>query len=220
MNADRLARLYRWVEYAAFGRTLERCRFERLGELAEARRVLVLGEGDGRFVNRLVRENGAARVVIMEASTRMVRVAKQRLGATERVEWRMGDVLAAAWPEGPFDAVVTHFFLDCFREEEARQVVRQASERLTPGGLWVVSEFCEPEAGCRRLHARAWLGVMYLFFRWTTGLRTNRLPDWRGLLERAGFRCVARRQWRWGLVASEVWRRGKTEESREGSRML
>ena len=170
MNADRLAEAYRWVEYAAFGGALERCRYERLAELAAARRVLVLGEGDGRFAARLLRENGAVQVVVMESSARMIRVAQRRLGESVRVEWRMGDVLAAAWPEGPFDAVVTH-------------------------------------SGFLRWLARAWLGVMYLFFRWTAGLRANRLPDWEGLLHSAGFRCQERRRWRWGLVASEVWRK-------------
>lgn len=207
MNADRLAEAYRWVEYAAFGGALERCRYERLAELAGARRVLVLGEGDGRFAARLLRENGAAQLVVMESSARMIRVAQRRMGESVRVEWRLGDVLAAAWPEGPFDAVVTHFFLDCFAEDEARQVVLRAAERMAPGGLWVVSEFCEPESGFQRWHARAWLGLMYLFFRWTAGLRANRLPDWEGLLHSAGFRCQERRRWRWGLVASEVWRK-------------
>ena len=52
---DRLARPYRWLEYAAFGRVLLRCRYDLLPWLADARRVLTVGEGDGRFVAELVR---------------------------------------------------------------------------------------------------------------------------------------------------------------------
>ena len=50
MNCDRIARWYRWLEYASFGRALERRRLEYLAATADARRVLILGEGDGRFL--------------------------------------------------------------------------------------------------------------------------------------------------------------------------
>jgi hypothetical protein len=49
MNADRIARSYRWLEYAAFGFELERARFDFLEHAAGARRVLVLGEAMGDF---------------------------------------------------------------------------------------------------------------------------------------------------------------------------
>ena len=54
MNADAIAGYYRWIEYAAFGPTLEYARFDFLRYAANARRVLILGEGDGRFLERLL----------------------------------------------------------------------------------------------------------------------------------------------------------------------
>ena len=52
---DRLARPYRWMEYLSFGRALERCRFHFLPQLANTRSALLLGDGDGRFAERLLR---------------------------------------------------------------------------------------------------------------------------------------------------------------------
>jgi SAM-dependent methyltransferase len=207
MNADRLARVYRWVEYAAFGRTLERCRFAHLGELAAARRVLVLGEGDGRFVERLLGVNRGVRVEVVEASREMVRLAGERVGPDGRVLWHRMDAAKGPLPEGPFDGVVTHFFLDCFGEKEARVVVRVAAGRLEAGGVWVISEFCEEGRGWRGVHARAWLWAMYRFFAWTTGLRARRVPGWEAMLEAEGLRRERRAEWRWGLVAGEVWKK-------------
>lgn len=45
---DRLARIYRVLELAAFGRDLERARFELLPHLRGAQAILIVGEGDGR----------------------------------------------------------------------------------------------------------------------------------------------------------------------------
>lgn len=207
MNADPLARVYRWLEYAAFGRALERCRFAHLGVLRDARRVLVLGEGDGRFLERLLQVNREARVEVVESSVEMARVARARAGAEERVGWHQMDAVRGPLPEGPFDAAVTHFFLDCLGEEEARMVVRETSRRLEAGGVWVVSEFSEGGAGWRKWHARAWLWAMYRFFAWTTGLRVRRLPEWEAMLEKAGLRREARTDARWGLLTAQMWRK-------------
>ena len=59
MAADfnRIAPAYRWLEYLSFGPMLERCRFYRLALLADRRRALVIGDGDGRFLARLMRQN-------------------------------------------------------------------------------------------------------------------------------------------------------------------
>jgi len=58
MNCDGIARWYRALEYLVFGRALERRRFEYLNDMADARHVLILGDGDGRFTAEFVRRNG------------------------------------------------------------------------------------------------------------------------------------------------------------------
>jgi ubiquinone/menaquinone biosynthesis C-methylase UbiE len=205
MNAGRLARVYRWIEYAAFGRALERCRFAHLEALQVARQVLVLGEGDGRFVARLLQVNQGARVEVVESSGEMLRVAREHVGEAERVTWYRMDAVRGPLPEGPFDAVVTHFFLDCLEEAEAAVVVREAAGRLVPGGVWVMSEFRVPKNGLRRWHARLWLWVMYRFFAMTTGLRARRVPEWERMLREAGLQRKARVEARWGLLTAELW---------------
>src|SRR6185437_1080687 len=54
---DRLARVYRWMEWLSFGPYLSRCRRAFLPQLRDARRALVLGDGDGRFTAALLRRN-------------------------------------------------------------------------------------------------------------------------------------------------------------------
>jgi ubiquinone/menaquinone biosynthesis C-methylase UbiE len=209
MNADRIAGMYRWLEYAAFGRALERARFDFLPNAAEARRVLILGEGDGRFLLRLLRLNRMARVTVIESSGRMIELARRRLPSSERsrVEFHQIDAVAGGLPEGPFDFAVTHFFLDVLDDRDAESVIRKVSAALTPTALWLISEFQEPRGIFRRLHARLWLRAMYGFFSAATGLRVSKLPPYRELLERSGFEEIDYRESRFGLIRSQIWRK-------------
>jgi hypothetical protein len=75
MNCDPIARWYRPLEYLVFGRALERRRFAFLEEAAKARRVLMLGEGDGRFIAEFVKRNPLALVDCVELSHCMLALA-------------------------------------------------------------------------------------------------------------------------------------------------
>jgi ubiquinone/menaquinone biosynthesis C-methylase UbiE len=209
MNADRIAASYRWLEYAAFGRELERARFDFLDRAIDARRVLILGEGDGRFLAKLLDRNREAHVAVVESSARMLELARGRLPESERgrVEFYRIDAAADRLPDGPFDLAVTHFFLDILKPSEAEAVVSKVSAVLSPGAIWLLSEFQEPEGRAARLHARLWLAAMYRFFSVTTGLGAARLPDYRPMLTRGGLVEIAQRERRWGLIRSQVWRK-------------
>jgi len=53
-NFDRVARIYRWAEYAALGPILQRTRTHFLPQLTGCHNALILGDGDGRFLARLL----------------------------------------------------------------------------------------------------------------------------------------------------------------------
>jgi hypothetical protein len=112
MNADSIARGYRWLEYVAFGFELEHARFDFLSHAAEARRVLILGEGDGRFLARLLESNRHASIAVIEASPRMIDLARPRVPIWEcsRVEFHRTDAVAGCLPEGPFRSCRYSFF--------------------------------------------------------------------------------------------------------------
>jgi SAM-dependent methyltransferase len=206
MNLDPLARWYRFVEYCAFGRALERRRFAYLDRLAEARRVLILGEGDGRVVARLREVAPGASIEVIELSGEMIALASLRIGSTVRVRFRQQDARLADFGVSDYDGVVTCFFLDCFQEAEAQDIVSRLARALTPNGIWLMSDFAIPPRGWRRWHAAVWIWTMYGFFRITTGLRTAWLPPIEKLLAGAGLTRVEHEEERAGLMVSELWR--------------
>ncbi len=206
MTIGWLARWYRWIEYLAFGKALERRRFAFLPRLASAHRILVLGEGDGRTLARLLQLAPLARVDVMEISPEMIALAKQRTGDySDRVAFRRGDAGTASWATGHYDAIITNFFLDCFTTEELRDLVPRLASALRPEGLWLNSEFAIPSSGWRRLHAQLWISTMYRFFNVATALRATKLPPIERVMRENGMVCIERQAARAGLMVSEVW---------------
>lgn len=211
-NFDRLAGVYRWMEALSFGPWLWRCRCAFLGEMKDRKRTLVLGDGDGRFTARLLRENPMVRVDAFDVSAAMLEALKRRAGANgDRLRMQVAD-LRAGLPEMPagcegrgYDLVVTHFFLDCLTTAEVEALAARVRPLLAENAVWVVSEFAVPVGWFGRLVARPVVGFLYRAFGWMTGLKVRELPDHVSALERVGFRIVRRTDWLGGLLVSQCW---------------
>jgi len=149
---DGLASAYVWLERLAFGRDLESARFSHLDHLQGCHRVLVLGEGDGRFLAQLVRRFPAMRIECLDASSAMLAKAEGRLSAEDRarVNFRQEDALLAQFGKDEYDAVVTLFFLDCFSAEEVAGLIGRIRTALRDDARWLWADFALPHRGWRR----------------------------------------------------------------------
>jgi hypothetical protein len=208
MNCDWIAPYYRWFEYLGFGRELERRRFRFLNHVGAAQRALVLGDGDGRFLARLLQALPAAEIDSIEASERMQDLARRRCRgyfSAARVNHLLGDVRRWPLPAGRYDLLATHFFIDCFDAAELPGVIERLASAAAPRAQWLISEFRQAPGGWRALWSRAWIASLYLFFRAATGLRTRALVDHHPLLARCGFKLARQETSRFGLLASELW---------------
>lgn len=212
VNFDRLARPYRWLEYATFGTALERCRFHFLPQLAGARRALVLGDGDGRFLARLLRANPLLEADVVDISPAMLRRLYGRLTPEERrrVTLHQADARGFAPPEARYDLVATHFFFDCLFEDELAALIERVAPMLTPGAWWVVSEFAEPQGKAASLAGRGVIAALYGAFGLLTGLRVRSLPDHGAALGALGFRVLMEQPWLGGLLLSQFWQYSDT----------
>ncbi|MEZ5317031.1 MAG: class I SAM-dependent methyltransferase [Vicinamibacterales bacterium] len=206
-NFDSLARLYLPLERLAFGRALDRTREALLPHLASCRRVLILGEGDGRFLARLLRASPHPTVECVDASRRMIARAAGRLSSDERarVTFRQADARTLTVPPASVDAVVTCFFLDCFTAPEVEAIVAAVAPALRPGGRWLWADFAVPPHGLARWQARAWLPTLYAFFRWRTGISARALPPAHRALTAAGLAEQTRTRLRGGLLEAALF---------------
>ncbi len=187
---DHLARPYRALETLCFGDTLETARFWHVEGLAQARRVLILGEGDGRFLERLLATNRHCEVVVVDKSAAMVKLARERSGRFRgRVSFRQGDATQSTF-DPPYDAIVTLFFLDCFEDPELGRLLAALTTSAAPNALWAYSDFCIGGAGLSGVRQRLWLWSLYRAFGAVTDIRARRLEDPLPALQRRGWQLI------------------------------
>ncbi len=214
MSFDTLAPVYRPMEAVLAGGLLQRCRTAHLNQVCAlpCRRALVLGEGPGRFLVELLRQLPDIEIDCVEQSPAMIRQAQRRIersgGDVSRVRFLAVDALDWVPQPQQFDLIATHFFLDCFPPDELGRLISGIALGADAGTRWLVSDFCIPDHGWRRLRARAIHGLMYRFFRIATGLRARRWTPPDAFLQAAGFELERRVTFSSGLLHSDLWVRG------------
>ena len=200
------------MEWLLAGQILQRCRTAFLEEVANARSALVLGVGRGRFLSEFLSANRTAAVTCVDSSLKMLRGCKQsviRSGADpSRVCFLLADVLnrdEAIWSRGPFNLVVTHFFLDCFRADQLATLIPAIGHLTSPKARWLLSDFRVPEEGFWRWRARIVLWLAYRFFRLSTRLPARSLVNPTPFLRNIGFELRHQKLSQRGLLHSDLW---------------
>ena len=216
-NFDLLAKPYRWMEYASFGRLLETCRFHFLPACDPARRALVLGDGDGRFTQRLLKANPSIEIDAVDASPRMLEELRRRAvaansGAGLRVRTFRADIRNFIPEPRAYDLVVSHFFLDCLTQDEVAALVARLQPSMAPDAVWLISDFAVPARGWRRAAAHLLIRSLYFAFFLLTRLRVQHLPDHVCALEHAGFSRLRQKTFLDGLLFTELWRMETTDD--------
>lgn len=209
MSFDPIARHYRWLEAVVFGGALQRSRTRWIYEIPTPRRAVVVGEGNGRFLCELVKAHPATEIDCVDASSRMLERARDRLsreaaGAGARVRFQQRDI--RSWtPSNSYDLVVSHFVLDCFESDEVEAIVEKLAHAASPGAVWLLADFTIPKQGWKRAAAQFLLAVMYTFFRVTTGITARTLVDPAPYLAKNGFVRSSRSVSCVGAVQSDSW---------------
>jgi ubiquinone/menaquinone biosynthesis C-methylase UbiE len=211
MSFDVLAPHYRWMEWVLAGNKLQRCRTALLDHARPAKRILIAGEGNGRFLLECRRKFPHATITVLDASLRMLERARMRLRKSglksEDIEYIHLDILEWRPAKEPYDLLVTHFFLDCFSEAELRVVVSRMTEAASKDAKWLLADFQNPRSGWRKHRAKLINALMYAFFRPVTKLSAKRLIEPGPFMQAAGFARLESRRFDCGLLGSELWQR-------------
>jgi len=203
---DRVARIYRWAEYLALGPLLQRTRTHFLPQLTGCRRALMLGDGDGRFLARLLQQEATLHAAAVDTSARMLDLLRARcVFADDRLHTRNASALTVD-VQPDTDLIVTHFFLDCLTQPEVDALTQRIGAGTQPGTLWLLSDFALPRSSALRPFAALYIRTLYVAFRILTGLRVTHLPDPQTALAASNFIRVARHERLGGLIYTEIWK--------------
>ena len=133
-----------------------------------ARRALLLGDGDGRFLARLLETNSAITADVVDSSRSMLAILERRVrrsGPQARRRICLHHADALEWnPAGRYDLIVSHFFLDCFSTQQLEQLFDAVLPHALPGAQWVVSEFAIPRNAFAAYLARRIIRLLYQVF--------------------------------------------------------
>jgi len=205
-NFDRVASIYRWAEYLSLGPILQHTRTHFLPALHDRRQALLLGDGDGRFLARLLQQQPNLHALAVDTSPVMLQLLRTRCHNTPRLNTLQSSALNIDIPPHT-DLIVTHFFLDCLTQPEVDTLTTKIAAHTQPGTLWLLSDFAVPTASVIRPFAKLYIRALYFAFRILTGLRVHTLPNLQSSLQQSGFTRIARHQKLFGLIYTELWSR-------------
>jgi ubiquinone/menaquinone biosynthesis C-methylase UbiE len=211
VSFDCIAPHYRRLETVFFGNALQYARTFWIDKISRPCRVVICGEGNGRFLCELLRVHPGTEIDCVDASAQMLDVTRRRIlrlcpESSPRVHFIHHDV--RSWtPQNSYDLLVTHFFFDCFPRADVKSIAAKLARAANPNAAWLLADFVVPPRGIMaRVHARAWLRVMYLFFRFTTGIAASDLVDPTPYLEANGFARAAHKLSHAGMLKSDLFR--------------
>ncbi len=180
---DNLAKAYLYLERLTFGHQLEHSRNHGLQALdsERAQRGLILGPGDGRFLNLALARNPKLQIESIERSPKMQEQTYeriQRLGkdCLNRYHHIANDARQYSFPNSEYDIVVAQYFLDCFNSTDANALLKKIAHTLKPNGKLVYADFSIPPKNPAKWIATGIAKLLYFCFRLTTDIETNRLP--------------------------------------------
>lgn len=177
---DRLAKVYRPLEFCLFGHALQRARVALIGDLPKATEILVLGDGDGRLLEQLCQSQTDGQITSVDHSQVMLdrqRARLEPLGADRRVQFICRDARSFVPAVGKYDLLITAFFLDCFTEVELGKLLPIWLAGLRESGHFYFVDFVRPKSLWRRCQSDVYQSMMHGLFRWQTGLPNRRLVD-------------------------------------------
>ncbi|MBK1792616.1 class I SAM-dependent methyltransferase [Persicirhabdus sediminis] len=215
MNFDAVAPIYQLMERVVFGHKLQLARCAHLpASLAvlaggESAKILVIGDGDGRFAAQLAEEivsrgiDEIVRVDVVELSQGMCAELRHRLASYPFCRVHCADV--RDWRESDYQLVFCHFVLDLYRGSEFDQWIEILDHLVQSAGYLVVTDFeNHPDGG---IFATCLLRVMYQFFHYSAGIPVGQLEGRIASMDGLNAELVGEFSQLNGFVQSRLWRK-------------
>jgi ubiquinone/menaquinone biosynthesis C-methylase UbiE len=197
---NRIAGIYDSLAQLVFGKAMIQSQTVFLDRMQDTKSLLVLGGGTGWWLNDLMEMNPHLKITFVDSSSEMIRIAKTKLNLKHQVDFVCGTIDSVEVND-KFDGVILYYFADLFSEEGLSVIIQRLIQRMNDASIWLVTDF----ANKKGWHS-GMLKIMYAFFGFTTGQKSNRLPDWQNQLEKAGLIKMEQRTFYGKFMESVLYR--------------
>ena len=192
MPADfgKVSSIYSFLEKVVFRDKLQEYRCCFIGLMHEAQDVLLVGEGTGSFLSKLLTLNSTVRVTVVEVSREMATQARSKVEPEDRVRVFFHEKGVSDFHSSQkYDFICTFFFWDCFDEKQIKRMFPNLVSKLQPQGKLLNSDFFENSYSGSIggiLHFLL-LRVLYGFFRFATGIQAERVVEINGIAKQSNL---------------------------------
>jgi tRNA (cmo5U34)-methyltransferase len=185
LNAyDAIAPFYDSLARIVFGKSVVLAQVVHFSLIPPNPTVLILGGGTGWLLEELLGQKPQSRIWYLEASVKMMALAKKRVSPDAHVHFIHGD-LNSVPHDIQYDVVIANFFLDQFSENDAKNILAGIKAILIPEGLFLIADF-QTDRLWKRIFAKA----MYWSFAMIGATHVYTMPPWVSLCSQSGFRPV------------------------------
>lgn len=196
-----IAPIYDWLAKLVFRKSIQASQKTFLNEIKDCSTILILGGGTGWLLKELLSVNRAGRIYYIDASSKMIELAKIAVTNDPRVNFTHGT--EDSIPETvKFDAIVTNFYLDVFTNTTLETTVKKINQAALSECYWIATDFT-PGVNWRQ---RMQLKLMYGFFKMFCKIESQQLPDWQQAIRKAGFKEQKSKTFCNGFILSVLFR--------------
>lgn len=181
-----------------------------ISELSSNKKGLILGGGTGYFLQKLLEQNQQIEVTYIDFSSKMIEYAKKRISKNNpndlhRVTFICKAVELTEFKE--YDLIVCNYFLDMFNNEYVTLLSQRIRKSLIIGGYLYVTDFTIPQKNkIFQWSTQTGLKLLYYFFKCTTQLKTNKLPEINTILKHEGFTITRTKEFLHGILRCRLYR--------------
>lgn len=116
--------------------------------------ALEVGCGTGAFARELARH--CKRVVAIDLSPQMIKVAQSRSGQFSNLEFRLADAMTYDFPQSHFDFISS---IATLHHLQQRELLMKTKDALRPGGVLMILDLVQSESLVERVFDAVGLGV-------------------------------------------------------------
>jgi ubiquinone/menaquinone biosynthesis C-methylase UbiE len=173
-NYDKIANVYDLIRRIVFGNSIVNAQVCLLKYVSADSYILIVGGGTGWIIDEITAIHPKGLTIdYVESSAKMIALSEKRNYAANKVNFIKQPIEDYATAE-KYDVILTPFLFDNFSIDKIQIIVAKLDSYLKEDGVLLYADFVYDENN-GRLWQRILLRIMYLFFRITCNIETQKV---------------------------------------------